>query len=77
MSTTAATPARERRFAAPGNGADEILFYVQEFARNRFRGQAHLDSDFRRFAAAYRIAPAERRRVKRILEELYESGRGG
>lgn len=79
MSTTTATPApiRERRFAAPdGGAADDVLFYVQEFARNRFRGQAHLDSDFRRFATAYRIAPAERRRVRRMLELLYEGGCG-
>lgn len=75
MSTTTATPApvRERRFAAPGDGAtDEILFYVQEFARNRFRGHAHLDSDFRRFAATYRIAPAERRRVRRMVDALLD-----
>ena len=74
MTATAPT-ARARRFTAPAAGAEaETRFYVEEFARRRFRGHAHLDTDFRRFAATYRIAPAERRRVRRALEELLGCG---
>lgn len=73
--TATAPHTRARHFAAPAAGADdETRFYIEEFARRRFRGYAHLDTDFRRFAATYRIAPAERRRVRRALEELLAGG---
>lgn len=57
---------------APDAQEEDVRFYVQQFIRARYRGRAHLDNDFRRFATAHRIGAGLRRRVRRRLEMLLD-----
>ena len=46
--------------ARPAGHAESTEFWARQFARRWYRGPAHLENDFRRFAAAYRV-PAKLR----------------
>ena len=48
-----------------GTGMEENTdFWARQFASRWYRGPAHVENDFRRFAAAYRVPAHARARVR-------------
>lgn len=45
-------------------------FWARQFAGRWYRGPAHLENDFRRFAKAYRVPAHARERVRALVGGL-------
>ena len=50
-------------------------FWARQFARQWYRGPAHMENDFRRFAAAYRVPAYARARLRALVASLVGGGR--
>ena len=51
-------------------------FWARQFAGRWYRGPAHLENDFRRFAAAYRVPAVARADVRERARTLLARGQG-
>lgn len=62
-----------RMDVAQGESAE---FWARQFARRWYRGPAHLENDFRRFAAAYRVPAVAQEGVRERARMLLVTGSG-
>jgi hypothetical protein len=74
-------PAIERGYGdeeatMPGKAGtqESTEFWARQFARQWYRGTAHLENDFRRFATAYRVPAHTRARLRGVIEGLVGGG---
>lgn len=55
---------------------ESAQFWARQFAGRWYRGPAHLENDFRRFAAAYRVPVLARADVRERARALLREGAG-
>ena len=58
----------------PAGQGESAEFWARQFARRWYRGPAHLENDFRRFAAAYRVPATDRAVVRERARMLLGEG---
>jgi hypothetical protein len=51
-------------------------FWARQFAGRWYRGPAHLENDFRRFASAYRVPAGERAAVRERARGMLDDETG-